>query len=247
VKKLKTKVLGIGLMLALSMVVAAVAPAFACPVKSHVPEGAKIFYVTGGYSGDINLPSDHPLNVFPWYADKMRITAFYNEGGNAYRGSDIVIAFHCVGLGGRWVPWARFITSVDPDALAWIRQLNTGMPPEDPVNSKSLPHEIAVRRHGNSIIVSLKTPQALKAGVPFTVNFIMPPFELKLKKVDGLVYRETADTFTGYPRASNWTRYAKEIGFNGNGAFTCTAWGYNAEPITNCFIVKHGIITFVPP
>jgi hypothetical protein len=247
VKKLKNKVLGIGLVLALSMVVAAVAPAFACPVKSNMPGGAKIFYVTGGYSGEINLPSDHPLNVFPWYADKMRIIAFYIEGGNAYRGSDIAIAFHCPGLGGAWVPWARFITSVNPAALAWIRQLSSGLPPEDPVNSKSLPHDIAVRRYGNSIIVSLKTPQALKAGIPFTVSFTMPPFELKLKKVDGLIYRETSETFTGWPTASGWTRNAKEMGFNGNGAFTCADWGYDAEPITNCFIVKHGIITWVPP
>lgn len=246
---MKNKVLGIVLVLALSMVVATIAPAFAYPMNSHVPKNAKIFYVsTGAYSGEINLPSDHPLNVFPWYADKMKIYAWYIEGGNAYRGSDIVILFHCLGLGGAWVPWARFITSVDPADLAWIRQLGSGLPPEDPVNSKSLPKDIAVRKYRTSIIVSLKTPQALKAGIPFTVNFIMPPFELKLKKIDSLVYTysETVDAFTGWSRASGWTRYATEIGFNGTGAFTCADWGYNEEPVTTYFIVK-GVITFVPP
>jgi hypothetical protein len=247
VKILKIKVLTIVLVFAASMVVAAVAPVLACPMISHKPKGVKIFYVTGGYSGEIDLPSNFSLNRAPWFADKMKINAWYIEGGNAYLGSDIVIVFHCSGLGGAWVPWARFITSVNPAAIDWIRQLTSGLPPEDPINSKSLPNDIAVRRHGNSITVSLKTPQPLVARVPFTVNFVMPPFELKLKKVGGLVYRETVDSFTGWPGASGWTRYAYEMGFNGNGAFTCADWGYNAEPVSGCFILMHGVITNVPP
>jgi hypothetical protein len=246
------RVLGIVLVLAASMAFAAVAPAFA--ENLHVPEGAKIFYFTGGQSGEINLPSDYPLNQHPWHADKMRIYALHIEGGNAFMGDEIVVWFHLAGsppLNG-WAAWANFITSDNPDDADWLRQFWYALPPSDSVNTASIPSDdLVVDRHGNSITVSLKTPQQMVAHLPFTVWPVLPAFDMELNKVDGSVHPEPVVwTNTGLPPVlpgSGWTSIREEIGFNGNGVFTCDDLGYHSAPMTDCFIVMHGIETYIPP
>jgi hypothetical protein len=244
----KKKILGIVLVLAASMAVAAVVPVFA--ENLHVPEGVKLFYFTGGHSGDIDLPSGYPLSQAPWYADKMRIYALYIEGGNSFTGAEIIVWFHLGGSFNTWSPWADFITSDNLDDVVWLRQFWWMLPPSDPVNTKSLLNDdLAVERHGNSITASLKTPQQMVARIPFTTEFPLPAFDMELYKVDGSVHREQVlkNTGMGPLPGSQWTWYREEIGFNGNGAFTCSDWGYDVEPMTDCFIVMHGNATYVPP
>jgi hypothetical protein len=237
----KKKIMGIILVLATSFVVAEIAPALAWDL--HMPDGVKILYVTGGHSGDINLPANFPLNKKPWYVDKMRIVATYVEGGNAYTGPDILVWLHLGGVINSWVTWADFIGINDPVGTAWLIDSYKGLPAENPQNFKYLANDIMVDRHGNSISVSLKKPQTLVATVPFTVYFTLPAFDLTLEKVDGSVHRELQI----YQPISKWTLNKDEMGFNGNGAFTCPDWGYNKEPITDCFILMNGINTYIPP
>jgi hypothetical protein len=243
----KEKILGIVLVLAATIAVAAVAPAFA--ENLHVPEGVKLFYATGGHSGEINLPSDYPLNQAPWFADKIRFTAEYIEGGNSFTGAELMVSIHLRGSFNTWSPWAHFITSDNPDDMVWLRHFWYMLPPSDPENTKSIPAgDLTVERHGNSIAVSLKTDQQMVARLPKTVWLPLPAFDLELNKVGGSVRQEEVWNNTGFGPlpGSHWLLNVDEIGFNGIGAFTCPGWGYYAEP-TYCFITMHEIKTYVPP
>lgn len=232
------KTLAIVLLFAATIAIAAVAPAFAWNL--HVPEGAKILYYAGGRSAEIALPANFPLNVKPWYAERMIIWAKYIEGGNSQKGVDIEIILYLRGMSS-WAPWAHLYS--DPAGLDWVKEMNKNLPPEDPENLKVIPNDVDVDRHGNSITISLKTAQTLKAGFPRTVYFTLPPFSLELEKVGGSFHREDISTF----RYSGWTLYIDEMGFKANGAFTCTDWGYNAAPLVDCDVIMHGIRTYVPP
>ncbi len=247
------RILGVVIMLAASLAFVVVAPTFAWNL--HVPEGARIFYFTGGHSGEISLPSDYPLSQHPWHADKMRIDVLHIEGGNAFMGDEIIVAFHLAGVApyfSGWAVWANFITSDNPGDVAWLRQFWYALPSSDSVNTKSIPSDdFVVERHGNSITANLKTPQQMVAHLPFTVSPVLPAFYMELTKIDGSIHPEPVVwTNTGLPPVlpgSGWTSVREEIGFSGNGVFTCEDWGYNEAPITDCFIVMHGIDTYIPP
>ncbi len=246
------RILGVVFVLAASMAFAAVAPAFAWNL--HVSEGAKIFYFTGGKSGEINLPSNYPLSQHPWHADKMRIDVWHIDGGNEFVGDEIIVAFHLAGAASfsGWAVWANFITSNSPDDVAWLKQFWYALPPSDSVNTKSIPgDDFVVERHGNSITVNLKTPQQMVAHIPFTAWPVLPAFNMELNKIEGSIHPEPVVwTNTGLPPVlpgSGWTLTTEEIGFNGNGVFTCEDWGYEEAAMTDCFIVMHGIQTYTPP
>jgi hypothetical protein len=235
---LRMRTLATVLLFATIIYVAATAPAFAWNL--HVPEGAKILYYAGGRSAEIALPVNFPLNVRPWYAEKMIIWAKYIEGGNSQKGVDIEIELYLRGMKA-WAPWAHLYS--DSTGLDWVKAMNKNLPPEDPENLKVIPNDVYVDRHGNSITISLKTAQTLKAGVPKIVYFTIPPFSLELEKVGGSFHREDISDFP----YSGWTVYIDEMGFKANGAFTCTEWGYNNAPLFDCDVVMHGIRTYVPP
>jgi hypothetical protein len=231
--------------LAAIFVASAVAPAFAC--SSPRPENEKRFVFFGGDSGAIDLPNDFPLNIAPWKADKMDVHASYVICSNVVIGASLVIRFHCPGLGGAWVQWAHLNAYIDSAGKAWVQQVNSGLPLEDPENVKSLSKDIAVYKLGNSLFASLKTPQTLKAGYPITVYFILPAFSLKLNKIGCLEYSESIAHYSGYSRSSGWTEYNYKYGADANGFFTCADWGYNAEPIADCVIYPLYYRVFVPP
>lgn len=226
------------LFFATSIAISAIAPAVAWNL--HVPEGAKIVYYEGGRSAEIALPADFPLNVKPWYAEKMYISALYIEGGNAHKGVDIIIHLYLRGFNS-WVTWAHLYG--EPADLGWVKEMYKQLPPEDPENLKVIPGEVEVERHGNSVTIILKTPQTLKAGVPKTVYFTLPPFSLTLDKVGGSFHTEDSNL----QKYSGWIMYEEEMGFKANGAFTCTDWGYDAAPLVDCDVIMHGIRTYVPP
>lgn len=242
------KVAVVVLAMALLMTFAAVAPAFAKDL--HVPEGVKLFYSTGGDGSPIDLPADFPLNVAPWYADKIRFTANYIEGGNSFSGAELMVWLHLRGSFNAWAPWAHFITSDNPADAAWLRQFWYMLPPSDVDNTKSIPAgDLIVDRHGNSITISLKTPQQMVAHIPRTIWMTLPAFDLELTKVGGDARTEEVWENTGFGPlpGSHWTLSVDETGFNGIGAFTCAAWGYDAEPLTDCFVTMHEIKTYAPP
>jgi hypothetical protein len=230
--------------LAAIFVASAIAPAFAC--SSLKSENEKRFVFFGGDSGAIDMPDDFPLNIAPWYADKMEVHARYFICSNVVTGASLHISFHCVALGGSWLPWAQFYTYIDSAGRAWVQQLNSGLPLEDPENVKSLSKDIAVCKIGGSLFACLKTAQTLKAGYPFTVYFTLPAFSLKLNKIGCLEYSESIAQYSGWPRASGWTEYNYKLGSDANGVFTCADWGYNAEPIADCSIYALYVRVFVP-
>jgi hypothetical protein len=248
VKKMNRKVAVLALAFALSMILATVAPAFAWDL--HVPEGVKLFYSTGGDGSPIDLPADFPLNVAPWYADQIRFTANYIEGGNSFSGAELLVYLHLGGSFNTWSPWAHLITSSNPADVVWLRQFWYALPPTDVDNTKSIPAgDLEVDRHGNIITISLKTPQQMVAHLPRTVWMTLPAFDLELTKVGGNARTEVVWVNNGFGPlpGSGWTLSVYETGFNGIGAFTCPAWGYHAEPLADCFVTMHEIKTYAPP
>lgn len=232
------------------MLTATVAPALA--ENLHVPEGAKLFYFTGGVSGEIDVPFGYPFSIHPWHVDKVRIEGSSITGGNSYGGAELIVYFHMNGSGSfqGWAPWGHFITSDNPADAVWLREFWYMSPTSDVDNTKSIPkNDLTVERHGNSIMISLKTQQQMVAHIPFTVWFNLPPFEMELKKFGGSVHLTEVWNNTGYGPlpGSNWVRDLQRIGFDGTGVFNCPTWGYNAKPIADCLIVMHGIREYIPP
>jgi hypothetical protein len=223
--------------LAAIFVASAIAPAFAC--SSPRPENVKRFVFFGGDSGAIDLPDDFPLNIAPWYADKMDVHAWYTIYSNVFIGASLFIRFHCPGFGGAWVPWALLNAYIDPAGKAWVQQLYSGFPLSDPENVKSLSRDVAVYKFGDSLLACLKTPQTLKA---LAMSFTLPAFSLKLKKVGCYEYSESIAQFS----RSGWTEYNYKYGADANGFFTCADWGYDAEPIADCVIYPLCYRVFVP-
>jgi hypothetical protein len=147
-----------------------------------------------------------------------------------------------------YLPVAYFTTS--PDGLTYTRMLLSGLPPSSPTNSLLVSDDdIAVERHGNRIAVESKASHTvmwtkLVNGLPAGVTPVtIPAFSFALEKVGGSVHDDTILDLYGYTGASNYIGYEDEMGFNANGALTGPAgWG----PINDCFVIMHGITTYVP-
>jgi hypothetical protein len=143
-------------------------------------------------------------------------------------------------------PIAFFTTNPNPDLIDWVQNLMSGLPAAGlPGNIRYVSDDvIIVNRHGNSIIVELTAPQTILMG---TGPVVVPAFTVELNKVGGSVHQDETVALTGYPDASGYTGYVEEMGFNAEGAFTCSAWSYDSVPMTDCFITMHGITIYTPP
>ena len=225
----------------LLMLFGALTPAFA--KNFNYPEGQDIVYSSGG-EGFIAAPAGYfgPIT-------SMKIRAVNVEIGLQGSGDNLEIDFLVPGTS-IYIPVVFFTTNPNPDIIDWLKILLSGFPAAGlPSNIRYVSDDVLiVDRHGNSITVELTTPQTIlmvQSGTPVPV--VVPAFTVELNKVGGSVHRDETVVLTGYPGASGWTGYIEEMGFNAEGAFTCPAWSYNSEPMTDCFITMHGITIYTPP
>jgi len=235
VKEVNRKSILIVLTLVAVLAVTAIAPAFA--KNFNLPEGVGRIYLTGG-EGSIAPPPNWPLPGNP--ASEVLFAVSHIEAGSLGPGDGLLVMRSMPG--GGFVPLAYFTTN--PNAVDFAKMLwngtgagwNTFYVPEN---------ELKVERHGNTITASLSVPKDCLSrwGDPFTV----PAFSMELNKVGGSFHTEWTMTLTGFPNASGYTIIEKTMGFNGQGVFTCAAWGYDAEPMIFCEIDKHAVETHIPP
>ena len=238
------KVLGIVLLFAAILFVTTLGPALAKNFND-VPAGAVRNYWTGG-SGTVAVPLNFASAPAHHY-ETLSIYAQHVEDGT-YGTGDSISVF--VPYGSTILPLATFCTNANE--ASFEKTLRSGTPAGVGTNTRSISESnLKVERQGNNIIVELKTPQAimwpkdpLGSGLtPVTI----PAFTMELNKVGGSLHTNTILQLTGFIGASGYTVYDDNMGFNGNGAFTCPTWSNVPYPMTNCHIVMHGIKTNAPP
>jgi len=213
-----------------------------------LPEGFKIIYYCRG-SANIAVPSGWPSGGQP--TTMLRIVATHIEAGNMGTSDTIFIySYNPASSMGPWIPVAIFTTNAD--ALAFYKIVWSGTPAAAPTNSKLISETVLnVERHGNRITAELTSPQTImwtKASPPPSfISVTIPAFKMELNKVGCCLLTKISTTLTGYAGASGYTINDYQLGFNGKGVFSCQAWGYTTQPMTDCAIVMHGIRTYVPP
>ena len=235
-KRITVVVLAVSLL----MLFSTLAPAFA--KNFNYPEGQDISYFSGGV-GFIATPTGY----FGPIVTSMRIRANDVEIGTGGSGDHIEIDLGFNMAGNLvYLPVAFFITNPNPAITDWLKVILSGFPAASlEGNIRYVPDDVLiVYRHGNSITVELTAPQTIMMG---TGPVVVPVFTVELNKVGGSVHQEETVLLTGYPDASGYTGYIEEMGFNAEGAFTCPAWSYDSEPMTDCFITMHGITIYTPP
>ena len=229
--------------LALLLTFAATAPAFA--KNFNYPEEQNITYTSGG-EGFIATPAGYFMSV-----TSMKIRANDVEIGTHGSGDNIEIDFlFPLPTGPTYLPIAFFTTNPNPDVIDWLKIVLSGMPCAlIPNNMRYVSDDVLiVERHGNSITVELTAPQTiLMMSSTGPISVVVPAFTVELNKVGGSVHQDKTVVLTGYPGASGYTGYTEEMGFNAEGTFTCQAWSYDNQPMTDCFILMHGKTIYVPP
>jgi hypothetical protein len=237
VKRISVVVLAVSLL----MLFGALTPAFA--KNFNYPEGQDIVYSSGG-EGYVATPAGYFGPV-----TSMKIRAVNVEIGTHGFGDNIEIDFlFPLPTGPIYLPIAFFTTNPNPDVIDWLKIVLSGFPAALlPNNIRYVSDDVLiVNRHGNSITVELTAPQTILM-MPGPVSVVVPAFTVELNKVGGSVHQDKTVVLTGYPGASGWTGYTEDMGFNAEGAFTCPAWSYDSEPMTDCFITMHGITIYTPP
>lgn len=228
---------------ALLMTFAAAAPAFA--KNFNYPEDQLIHYSSGG-EGYIAPPAGSFGT-----ATSLKIQLADVQIGTYGHGDTIGISLLWNGPNGPvYLAIAWFTSNPNPDVIAWLKTTLSGFPAAMmPNNIRYVSDDVLmVDRHGNSITAELTTPQTIMMmSSTGPIPVVVPAFTMELNKVGGSIHKETIVQLTGYPGASGWTGYIQEVGFNAEGAFTCQAWSYNGEPMTDCFIAMHQIVNYVPP
>jgi hypothetical protein len=229
------------LALVLSMMAATIAPAFA--KNMHVPEGVSIDYYCGGECV-VTLPSNWPAGS-GMKGVTIRIDVQHHEEGTY--GIHDSLNIDVLGPNGKWLPLTYFTTNTDPVFKNLIKAVYTGLPIGNfPQNLRAglSENDLKVERHGNQITAELLTPQIVRwpgTGFP-TVE--IPSFKLELDKVGGSIHWDEIHDFASY---SKYVIYEDNMGFCGTGALTCSVWNFLNQPVTDCEIIMHGILTYVPP
>ena len=229
---------------ALVMILTAITPVFA--KDFNVPEGVVVIYSEGG-EGVIQVPTGWPGgDAAP--TSRLKIEASHVLVG-PYGKDEFGITIS-INYSKTYIPVAYFTTN--PDALTFARKMMSGFPPSSPTNSKPVSKsDLIIERHGNRIAVEFNTPQTVKwsnkSNPTKVVDVVIPAFSYELNKVGGSVHTDTFQNFSGYKNASNWTATEEQMGFVGEGFFTCSAWSPATRPMTDTLITMHGISTWYPP
>jgi hypothetical protein len=267
VKKITVAVLA----LVLLMVCAAIAPVFA--KNTHLPAGASdIVYMNGEGSAIVDIPSGSTTPT----ATKMLIGVHIDEAPAKYVGDRLYIELWEIMPGATdysWQPWLEVLTN--PNMAELIRDFWAGSaaefniaaaiyylvgagftPEEAAVMAPFLTtdnvflvgdNELTVARHGDHILVNLATPQQIKIPMTIADYWTLPAFSMKLHAYGESVHKEPTFVMSGWPGAWGGTLAVKEMGFNANGAFTCSAWSLDKAPMSEGWITMHGTQTFYPP
>ena len=223
----------------------ALSPAFAKDMK--LPEGATAIAYESIGTGNIAVPAGWPSGGKPPMNGEMQIMAVHVEGGTFGTCDSAVIQV----LDPSGTVFAPIILlSTSNTYLDYIKNVLSGLPAS--LNSKLLSDDVfIVERHGNRISVELKAPQTVywtkATPPPLVISTLLPTFKFELDQTGGSYHKDSTNSFTGYASSSNYTRVDEEMGFYGNGVFTCDSWGYTNYPMTDCNIVMHGIRTYYPP
>lgn len=238
-KKVTVEVLAMALLMMFAVVIPALAKDF------NLPEGTgRIYYSMG--EGVVETPANWPPGGN--HPTVLRIDAMDVEIGSLGSGDtmSIGIPFQTPGGAMVWLPIAYFTTNTN--SVDFLKGIMSGMPGAMlPNNIRSVPSRVLnVERHGNRITVELTEGQIVLWGklgggyIPVTI----PAFKMELNKVDGSFHDDDVVSLTGYPGASGYTQYEEEMGFKAVGVFTCQGWNTD---LSSCYIMMHGITTYVPP
>jgi hypothetical protein len=242
-------------------------PVINVPVSAkdmNLPSGAnRIVYYTGG-NATINLPAGLPN--YPPSATKIRLDGVYVKGGTPETGVVNIWVWLYMTTSSKpvlhWEPMA--IITTNPEMANFMRTCFKGTYIAFDATAYGLPSsyntnnvilvdkaDVGVEREGNNIYVNLAEPQQIQRfGYPtMPAPFTLPAFSMQLNKYGGSVHSEATTKFSGYSGASGYTMEVDVMAFNGNGFFTCTSpgWNYNAAPMSEAFIIMHGINTYYPP
>jgi hypothetical protein len=239
-RKATVTVLAFALMMMLTAVIPALAKDF------NVPEDVVVLYLEGG-EGVIQVPTGWPGgDAVP--TSRLKIEAAHVLVGPF--GKDEFGITISINYSKGYVPVAYFTTN--PDAVTFTRKVVSGLPATAPTNSKNVSkNDLIVERHGNRIAVSFVTPQTVKwtnkSNPTKVVDVVIPAFSFELDKIGGSVHDNSFLNMSGYKNASNYTATEEQMGFIGEGVFTCSAWSPATRPMTETFITMHGITTWYPP
>ena len=223
------KVTGIFLLLTVNIVAIMIAPAFT--KNFNLPEGVNRIYKSGG-DAIVATPEGFPI-------PSLRILAVNLEAGAHGPGESIVLQMQIPS--GAWIPIAHITTIAD--SIPFLSVMWSGLPAANNIISV-LDSELDVDRHGNRITVNLNAPKVISLMFG---DVTIPAFTMELNKVGGSIHTEYSIPLIGYPGASGYTIEVEMMGFNAEGAFTCEAWDYAEEQMTEEVITMHGIETFIPP
>ncbi len=226
------------------MTLTAVIPALA--KDFNVPEGVVVLYWEGG-EGVVSVPTGWPGGAAA-PTSRLKIEAVHVLVGPY--GEDEYGLTVSINYSQGYLPVAYFTTN--PNALTFARKVLSGLPASAPTNSKNVSKsDLIVERHGNRIAVEFATPQTVKwsnkTNPTKVVDVVIPAFKFELDKVGGSAHVDTFQNLSGYKNASNYTATEEQMGFNGDGLFTCSVWSPVTRPMTDCFIIMHGITSYYPP
>jgi len=206
--------------LALLMILAAVAPAFA--KNMHLPPGAfDVIYMNGGGTAVVDIPSGS-IPPVPT-ATKMLIGVHIDDAPAKYMGVRLYIElyeeFPQDSGTYSWQPWVEVTTNANTaklmrdfwggtatefnlEAVTYYAELLKLQDPPVVIPPELLPYlttdnvfpvsdqQLTANRHGNNILVNLAIPLQIKAPMTFADYWTLPAFSLKLDVYGSSVHRE---------------------------------------------------------
>jgi hypothetical protein len=227
----------------------------------NLPPGAHgISYYSSGHAV-IDLPNPLPAN-YPATATKIYIGVFHDEIPNAgFECDRFYIQFYMKRPGATqyaWNPYAEIVANSEMADFLRIFWRGTpiafdatlyGAPASYGTNNVILVSDdvVNVERHGNSLHVNLAAPQQVKIANTAGTFFTLPALSMELKAYGASTHTESTTVLKGYPGAWGGNYTVEAMGFNANGALTCSAWNLNAAPMSEGSLTMHGIQTFYPP
>jgi hypothetical protein len=232
------------------------------------PGASRIDYYFGG-NATIDLPAGLPN--YP-SATKINFDVYASEAGSAPGVVSLLVSLYLTATATSAAHWSQVAHLVTSAKVAdFLRtfwhgssvEFDSTIPPYNQPPYNMLPSYgtdnviqvskdvLKAERHGNSVYVSLSSPQQIKRVGPDipTYYYILPPFSLELKKFGGSVHEDRSVMMSGYPGASLYRQDREIKGSYANGAFTCNSpgWSYYDAPTSEGFITINGILTFYPP
>jgi hypothetical protein len=251
----------------LSMMLAAVAPAFA--KQTDMPPDSAILYFSGGQAtvdiSSLNFPNPAlPCTGLYFFALHVESSTF--GSGDALvlvllQPSKMPPPMPSIFA----IPFAYITTNAAVIGFVKTVYLGTGIyrhaagvPDLDNTRVVSS-EELSVTRHGNRIAVHFDPDVPMILDFPLgglgwpkpKVPLVLPAFDMEWDKVGGSIHELQT---MALPKSSGLTGYTVSVevmGFAAGASFKCADWNQKGVPVTvtaaDVRIVMHGDQTFVPP